>query len=54
MQHCKSRKRVLQLSLAILLGLAPLSFPTTAKAETTQVKSDRVTLSLQNVTVYRG
>lgn len=51
MQHCKSRKRVLQLSLAILLGLAPLSFPTTAKAETTQVKSDRVTLSLQNVTV---
>ncbi|MBQ3826815.1 MAG: SusC/RagA family TonB-linked outer membrane protein, partial [Prevotella sp.] len=48
---CKSRKRVLQLSLAILLGLAPLSFPTTAKAETTQVKSDRVTLSLQNVTV---
>lgn len=51
MQHCKSRKRVLQLSLAILLGLAPLSIPTTAKAETTQVKSDRVTLSLQNVTV---
>ncbi|MBQ9222446.1 MAG: SusC/RagA family TonB-linked outer membrane protein [Prevotella sp.] len=51
MQHCKSRKRVLQLSLAILLGLAPLSFPTIAKAETTQVKSDRVTLSLQNVTV---
>ena len=51
MQHRKSRKRVLQLSLAILLGLAPLSFPTIAKAETTQVKSDRVTLSLQNVTV---
>ena len=51
MQHCKTKKRVLQLSLAILLGLAPLSFPTTAKAETTQVKSDRVTLSLQNVTV---
>ncbi|MBR0523352.1 MAG: secretin and TonB N-terminal domain-containing protein, partial [Prevotella sp.] len=51
MQHCKTKKRVLQLSLAILLGLAPLSFPTTAKAETTQVKSDRVTLSLQNVSV---
>ena len=51
MQHYKTKKRVLQLSLAVIIGLAPASFPISVKAETTQVKSDRVTLSLQNVTV---
>ncbi len=51
MQHYKTKKRVLQLSIALLLALAPAMWPTIAKAETAQVKSDRVTLSLQNVTV---
>lgn len=51
MQKSKQMKKVLQLALAALLCLAPANIPAVSKAAVNQVKSDRVTLSLKNVSV---
>lgn len=51
MQQCKTTRRLLRYMLAAVLCMTFVCIPIVGRAEVNQVKSDRVTLSLKNVSV---